>query len=169
MFEKGWFVPAEFEGRMYYVKVEEGTENAVEGEFCIAAMRMPMLKDPKKLTEEERKKQEEEIKRRTVKYYIPATDEVKESVKQKCIELGEALARIDIEREKEYAKRGLNYWEERRKLLEMTPEARRLAAEQKEKEEKAAAKKAREDNKRIDKAIAESGKSVEEILELLKK
>ncbi len=70
---------------------------------------------------------------------------------------------------KEYAKKGLNYWEERQKQLEMDPEARKLAESQKELEQKAAAKKAREDKKKLERAIAESGKSVEEILELLKK
>ena len=169
MFEKGWFVPVKRDGSIYYVKAEEGAENAVEGEFVIAAVEMPLLRNPKKLTEEERREQEEEIERRKVNYYIPATDDVKESVKQKCMELGAALARHDIQQEREYAKRGLNYWEERRKQLEMTPEDRRIAAEQKEQEQKAAAKKAREDKKRIEKAIAESGKSVEEIIELLKK
>ena len=86
MFEKGWFVPVKRDGRIYYVKAEEGAENAVEGEFVIAAVEMPLLRNPKKLTEEERREQEEEIERRKVNYYILATDDVKESVKQKCME-----------------------------------------------------------------------------------
>ena len=169
MFETGWFAPIERDGRIVYVKAEEGAENAVEGEFVVAEVIVPLLKNPKKLTAEEQKLQEKEIEKQIIKYYVPATEKVKDEIKRMCAEVGAALARRELQREKEYAKRGLNYWEERQKQLEMDPEARKLAESQKELEQKAAAKKAREDKKKLERAIAESGKSVEEILELLKK
>ena len=69
MFEKGWFVPVERDGRILYAKAEEGAENAVEGEFVVAEVITPLLKSPKKLTEEEWRKQEEEQEAKTIKYY----------------------------------------------------------------------------------------------------
>ena len=66
MFEKGWFVPVERDGRILYVKAEEGDENAVEGEFVVAEVIVPLLKNPKKLTTEEQKLQEMEIEKRTI-------------------------------------------------------------------------------------------------------
>ena len=142
MFEKGWFVPVERDGRILYVKAEEGDENAVEGEFVVAEVVVPLLKNPKKLTTEEQKLQEMEIEKRTIKYYVPATEKVKNEIKRKCAEVGAAFARIELQRVKEYAKKGLNYWEERQKQLEMDPEARKLAESQKELEQKAAAMRA---------------------------
>ena len=34
MFEKGWFVPVKRDGSIYYVKAEEGAENAVVCNSC---------------------------------------------------------------------------------------------------------------------------------------
>ena len=88
MLEKGWFVPVVYCGRTYYVKTEERTDNAIEGEFAVAVVELPLPKNREIPTKEMRQKLE---KQKRV-YYVPATGEIKADLEQKYKEVGRFLA-----------------------------------------------------------------------------